>query len=210
MSPSRWRLRKLFRRPISAIAVPLARRQIRPNTITYVSLLVGFCAFLSLVAGRSFILFGLLVFVTGFLDGVDGAVARMSSSASSLGAFTDSSVDKVTELLLLLAIGLAFPSEEFLGLAVPLWVVLCAFSWLLTSYTRSRAEVLGAKDLDVGLGGRSERLFLLSVISLVGAVLWALVIGTLLGIATASYRFYYYGRQMAENDVHSGQIPESG
>jgi len=209
MSPSRWRLRRVFRKPISAIAVPLAHRGIRPNTITYVSLLVGLSALLALVVGRSPFLFGLLVFVTGLLDGVDGAVARLNSSASSLGAFTDSSVDKVTELLLLLAIGLAFPSEEFLGLTVPLWVVLCAFSWLLTSYTRSRAEVLGARDLDIGLGGRSERLFLLFIVSLAGAVLWALVIGTLLGIATASYRFYHYGRQIAEIDAHSEQSSRS-
>jgi phosphatidylglycerophosphate synthase len=150
---------------------------------------------LVLVLLHSELLYGCLVFLVGFFDGVDGAVARAGLRTSSYGALADSAVDKLAEIVLLLGIGLAFQTAVLLGLSVPLWVGVCISSWLFTSYLRSRAETLGATDLDVGLGGRSERLFILSILSTIGMTLYGLFAVTILGIATASYRFHVYGKQ---------------
>ncbi len=182
----------VFRRPVLFVAHLFVRAGVRPDTITYLSLFVAVLAWLLLMILRIPIVYGILVFTVGFLDGVDGAVARGGGTASNKGAFTDSFVDKVSEAVILLAIGAANSDEYFLGLSVPLWSGVCLSGWLLTSYARSRAEVLGAKDLDIGLGGRSERLLILSVFSVFGLLLWGLFVATLIGLLTAGYRYSSY------------------
>lgn len=194
--PSRFRVRRVFRGLVLTIARPLARAGVRPDTISFVGVFIALAASLSLILFQSSLLFGLLVFVTGLLDGVDGAVARETGSASESGAFTDSVLDKVSEILLLLGIMLAFSGNRVLGLSIEVWVLLAVSGWLMTSYTRARAESLGVQDLDIGLAGRSERLLILVVFSILGYLLWGLVTVSLVAIGTAAYRAFHYGRQL--------------
>jgi CDP-diacylglycerol--glycerol-3-phosphate 3-phosphatidyltransferase len=197
MSPSRFRVRGIFRGAVKRVAAPFIRAGVRPDTITYTTLFFAFLGMLTLLLTGSEPLFGLLVFLVGFFDGVDGAVARGSGRTSSAGAFTDSTIDKAAETILILSIVVVFYGDLLLGIPVAFWGIVCITSWILTSYTRARAEILGVKDLDVGIGGRSERLLTLSISSLLYCLLPGLVIVTFLGIGTASYRFYYYRLQLA-------------
>ena len=185
------------------VSRPFVARGIRPDTVTYLSSLFAFLAMLVLTVFKSQAAYAILVFLVGFFDGVDGAVARGSGMASSRGAFTDSLVDKVSEAIVVLAIPLAFPTVSFIGVGVETWSFICITGWLLTSYARSRAESLGVKDLDVGLGARSERLFVLFLFSVIGLVFVALAVVSIIGIGTAAYRFAFYRSQLRsekEND----------
>jgi phosphatidylglycerophosphate synthase len=196
-------LRHIFRGAVHRAARPFVARGIRPDTVTYLSSMFAFLAMLVLTLFKSQAVYAMLVFLVGFFDGVDGAVARESGMASGRGAFTDSLVDKVSEAIVILAIPLAFPTVLFIGISVETWSFLCISGWLLTSYARSRAESLGVKDLDVGLGARSERLFLLFLLSLCGLVFVALAVVSIVGIGTAAYRFVFYRNQLRserEND----------
>ncbi len=196
MSPSRFRLRRVFRRPIGFMARPFVKAGVRPDTITYFSLLVAVIAWLTLLIFDLPVEYGILVFIVGILDGLDGAVARGSGRASKGGALTDSVVDKAAEVVLLIAIATAYPEDTILGLSVNIWVALCISGWLLTSYSRSRAEALGVTDLDVGLGGRSERLLILAAFCFFKFLLWGLVVSTFLGLFTAGYRFNHYKAEL--------------
>jgi len=197
--PSKFRVRGVFRGLVFAIARPLARIGARPDSITYASLLFALAAFISLPLTQLQWLFGILVFITGVLDGVDGAVARLNNSSSRSGGFTDSVIDKVAETFILAGIALAFPNTILFGLSVSMWVIFAIFGWLMTSYTRARAEGLGVTDLDIGLGGRSERLLTLVIFSLFGLVLWGLVVVTIMGLCTAAYRLHHYKYQIQVN-----------
>jgi archaetidylinositol phosphate synthase len=196
--PSSIRVRGIFKGIILLIARPLARSGVSPDSVTFISLLFAFFAFLSLPLTHSALLYGVLVFATGLLDGVDGAVARLTNTSSSSGALSDSVIDKVSEMLVLSAIALEYQNSSFLGLDVSIWVLLAVFGWLMTSYTRARAETLGADDLDIGLGGRSERLLVLVIFSIFGFLLWGLVVVTFIGLGTAAYRLYHYKKQVSE------------
>jgi len=196
--PSKFRVRRIFKGLVWWIARPLARAGTRPNTITYFSLLLALLAALLLNLSGSSVVFGVLVFLSGLFDGVDGAVARERNVASDVGAFTDSVVDKVSEVLILGSIAVAYSGVSFLGIRVEWWVILAITGWLLTSYTRSRASSLGVIDLDIGLGGRSERLFVLVVFSVLNQLFWGLVIVSVMGIFTAGYRFYKYQGEIAQ------------
>ncbi|MHA2426126.1 MAG: CDP-alcohol phosphatidyltransferase family protein [Candidatus Thorarchaeota archaeon] len=206
MSPSRFRLRKVFRGPVLRVARPFIRMDIHPNSITYLSLLIAFIGFLSLILSGNEILFGILIFAVGFLDGVDGAVARGSGKASTTGAFTDSLFDKAAEALLILAIALRFSNVVIFGLYIDIWAFLCLFGWIMTSYSRSRAETMGVNDLDIGLGARSERLFILFIFSVLYLTQWGLIVVTIIGICTAAYRFYKYREELA---TQMSKSPES-
>ncbi len=201
--PSSFRVRRIFGGLVRTIARPLARAGLRPNTITYFSLLLSFLAALSLNLIESTLVFGLLVFFSGVFDGVDGAVAREMGLESEAGAFTDSVVDKMSEILILGSIAVRYAGTFFLGLAVELWVIVAISGWMLTSYTRARATSLGVSDLDIGLGGRSERLFTLVVFSVFEFLLWGLFVVSLMGLFTAGYRFYHY-----RNEISTTQQPQ--
>ncbi len=196
ISPSKFRVRGIFRGAVTRAARPLVKRNVRPDSITYTSVLLALLALLVLSLWNSQPLYGLLVFLVGFLDGVDGVVARESSLTSKAGALTDSLMDKVSEVILLLAISVSFETESVLGLSVSVWVVICITGWLLTSYSRSRAESLGVTDVDVGLGARSERLLTLVIFSLLSLIILGLVVVTIMGIFTAAYRFYHYKQEL--------------
>jgi archaetidylinositol phosphate synthase len=81
------------------------------------------------------------------------------------------------------------------------WVFVAITGSLLVSYTRSRAQAAGVVDTDVGLAARSERLFILVVMSCLvlvhpacpfGGVLLVAVLGHL----TVTYRVWYYWREL--------------
>ena len=167
LSPSKFRLRRAFSGLILRVARPLVSLGTRPDTVTYFTLLLSLCAALVLKLSQSQPIYGILVFLVGFFDGVDGVVARLSSQTSQRGAFTDAVVDRISEVFLLFGVLLTYPTDSILGLTVPILILVCVASWLITSYTRSKAENLGADDLDVGIGGRSERLFTLFLFSII-------------------------------------------
>jgi phosphatidylglycerophosphate synthase len=202
--PSKFRVRRIFKSLVWWIARPLAQAGVRPNTITYFSLLLALLAALILNITNSSIVFGVLVFLSGVFDGVDGAVARERNLTSDAGAFTDSVVDKVSEVLILGSIAIEFSGIVFLSLRVEWWVLIAITGWLLTSYTRSRASSLGVTDLDIGLGARSERMFTLVVFSILNLLLWGLVVVSLMGIFTAGYRFYRYQGEIVQRSKMDG------
>jgi phosphatidylglycerophosphate synthase len=187
----------MFKGLVVRVAHPLASLGVRPNTISYFTLLLSFIAVLVLKLSESQLIFGLLVFFVGFFDGVDGAIARLRSQTSPEGAFTDSVVDRISDVFLLFGVMLAYPNESILGISVPIWVLICTSSWLITSYTRARAESIEVEDLDVGIGGRSERLFSLFIFSILSLLLWGLLFVTIMGIATAAFRVHHYSGQLS-------------
>jgi phosphatidylglycerophosphate synthase len=195
ISPSKFRLRGIFRGVIIRVATPLANRGVSPNTITYLTLLFAVLAFLSLLEHVQ-ILYGIFVFLVGFFDGVDGAVARITNRASPFGGFSDSVVDKIAEVILIFSILISYPNELIFDIPLAWWVIICISSWLLTSYIRARAESYDVKDLDIGLGGRSERLFILCVFSLFNFLFIGLFLVSIIGVLTAAYRFHHYSQQL--------------
>jgi phosphatidylglycerophosphate synthase len=197
--PSKFRVRRIFKGLVLWIAHPFAKAGVRPNTITYLSLLLSFIAALLLSLTGIQLVFGIFVFLSGLFDGVDGAVARERNVASDGGAFTDSVVDKISEVLILGAIAVEYSGVIVLSVPVELWTIIAISGWLLTSYTRSRAAALGVSDLDIGLGARSERLFILVVFSILNQLLWGLVFVSIVGILTTGYRFYKYQHELTHH-----------
>ncbi|MDO8123556.1 MAG: CDP-alcohol phosphatidyltransferase family protein [Candidatus Hermodarchaeota archaeon] len=203
--PSRFRLRRVFGPLVRIVARGFIRLGISPNVISVLAFLLGLCAAIVVLLFHWYVIYALLVFCAGLLDGVDGEVARQTNQMSVTGGFFDSMLDRLVDVIVL------FP---FLWLLNPLpqlgptvwWVALAITGSLLVSYARSRAQAAGVTDTDVGLAARSERLFILVVTSLLVVVYPAfpylgLLLVAFLSHLTVMYRVLYYRRQLQAMDT---------
>lgn len=178
------------------VAELLARTSISPNTVTWFGFLVTIGATALIITGHLFAA-GFVVLIAGFLDMLDGALARHTNQASRFGALLDSTLDRLSDSLLLLGILVLYllreqsPIEAFI-------VVLALISSLLVSYIRARAEALGLK-CQVGLFTRAERVTVLALGLLLSqidyALITALVIIVLFSFITAGQRLLYVWQQ---------------
>jgi len=101
--------------------------------------------------------------ILAFFDVVDGAVARRTGTATEFGSFYDATLDRVADGAMLGGIMLFYawhrvPRQDLM-LVASLVALVATF---LTSYTRSRAELLGIGMRGVGWMERPERITLLA------------------------------------------------
>ena len=135
----------------------------------------------------------MLVILAAVPDLLDGALAKASEAASQRGAFFDSTVDRVTDAVLLGGVAWYLAGHESPHMSVLAFAVMAASS--LISYQRAKAESLGL-DAKGGLMERAERVVLLCIgllwDRLLVPVLWVMLALTLV---TAIQRFVKVWRQ---------------
>ena len=190
---------RYFELPLARL---LARLHISANAITLAGLVLsGGTAYL--LSQGWFLAGGLLLLLSSLTDTLDGAVARLTGTASASGAFLDSLVDRLSEAAVLLGLLVYYIQEDNTGAIVAVYLAL-VFSYLV-SYLRARAEGLGSTGT-VGLVTRPERIVLLAVglflddivtRDTVVVALWAIVA---LSALTAAQRLFYVLRHFSQEE----------
>ncbi|MFW9875644.1 MAG: CDP-alcohol phosphatidyltransferase family protein [Candidatus Thorarchaeota archaeon] len=162
--PSIFRLRFIFRPLVKLIAKGLIRIRVTPNLATIIMLCFSIFCFISLVIFHNLLLFSIFVFITGIMDGCDGAIARLTNKSTKFGGFFDSIMDRFSEFFIFLGL-LILSNGKFLWNIVDmkLIVFISFLASIMISYCRARAEVFFKGDFDIGLMARSERLFYLFI-----------------------------------------------
>lgn len=165
-------LRDGFVRLLRPIPRYLIARGVHPNTITTLGFLSTVTAGVMYFLGHVRIGGGLVI-VGGIFDILDGQVARGSQKSSVFGSFYDSTLDRISEILVFLGIfslyGGAHPEfnggrPQFTETWMVYVVALAMSGSLMVSYTRARAEALGL-DCKVGMMQRAERVVLIGLAS---------------------------------------------
>jgi CDP-diacylglycerol--glycerol-3-phosphate 3-phosphatidyltransferase len=174
----------------------LTRTAITPNALTWLGFLISLGAAALIVTGHLFAA-GFTVLVAGLFDMLDGALARHISRTTRFGAILDSTLDRITEAILLLSILVLYAREPstigviLVGIALP--------GSLLVSYIRARAEAAGV-ECKVGLFTRAERVVILALGLLLSQTGYALFIAlgiiALFSFFTAGQRLLYVWRQV--------------
>jgi len=166
-----------LRAPVYRIIDPvvdwMVRRRVHPNLLTtlgFVSVVgAGYLYHLDHVRWA-----GALVLLGGTWDIFDGQVARVSGLASKFGSFYDSTLDRISEIVVFL--GLLSLYNSYAREWADVWMVYVIFmamgGSIMVSYTRARAEGLGL-DCKVGLMQRPERVVLLGLGSLAFGLMWS-------------------------------------
>jgi len=144
------------------LLLPLGKKlkKIPANIITALGLIFALFAFLFFIfqALPLFIIISLVL--VEFFDQLDGVIARLQGP-TKLGAFLDSTLDRIGDYLIFFGIILGGYTDVYIGL-------ITLGGAFLTSYTRAKIESLGIPNLyGVGLLERTDRV----PIILLGSVL---------------------------------------
>jgi phosphatidylinositol phosphate synthase len=153
--------------------------------LTVLSLVANVVIGILIVQGYFFVP-GLLLIVAGLLDIFDGGVARGRGEESRAGAFLDSTMDRVCDVVLFSCIYWTLSREGDTAAAALTLTALVAS--LLVSYVRSEAEAAGI-SLTEGLMQRLERYVALMIaLTAPGAMIPIMALLTVLGLFTVVQR----------------------
>ncbi|MDD4409474.1 MAG: CDP-alcohol phosphatidyltransferase family protein [Candidatus Pacebacteria bacterium] len=145
-------LRKKFSSVSLAAGKTLGGMGLTPNHLTSLCLIFGLGASYAISQGM-FYLAIILLLVSGVMDFLDGSVARACNKETKFGGLFDSTVDKLTEILIYIALGLYDPS-------LLLGSCLAISTFMLSSYISKHAKASGGKG-GGGIIERKERIILL-------------------------------------------------
>jgi len=137
----------------------LSRTPITPSAITWFGFLLTVGAAALIITGH-LLAAGFVVLIAGYFDMLDGALARRTNQATRFGAVLDSTLDRLSEAVLLLGILALYAREQ--SITGILLVSVALIGSLLVSYIRARAEALGL-ECQVGLFTRAERVIVLAL-----------------------------------------------
>jgi CDP-diacylglycerol---glycerol-3-phosphate 3-phosphatidyltransferase len=137
----------------------LIESRLTPNAISITGLILNIVAAV-LVWQELFIVGGIAFIVGSVCDTMDGRYSRMSGKGTQFGAFLDSTLDRIEEGVVLIAVAAVFATDgnEFAAAAT----VAAVLASLMVSYTRARAEALGV-ECKVGIASRAVRVVILSI-----------------------------------------------
>lgn len=201
------KLRPLSNKAIRPFVAGADRLGVTPNMVTTFSVVVAALAGYALYLAGSdptwYLVGAALVLFTGFLDVLDGALARETGLAADSGDFLDHVLDRYGDVVILAGFALG-ADRPVLGMAVLAGV-------LLTAYLGTQGHALDLGRIYGGLLGRADILVLVGTISIVAAfanpplygftvVEWGLIVLVILSHITALQRFYWAWEELAERE----------
>ncbi|HPM42654.1 MAG TPA: CDP-alcohol phosphatidyltransferase family protein [Candidatus Omnitrophota bacterium] len=167
----------------------LAKTKITPDQVTVVGLLANCVVAYFIAQGSlSYLVIGMLIWIAGFFDALDGSVARYTGRVTKFGSFFDSVLDRYSDSVIYLGI-----LVYFLRLRNADYVILATVAMigsLAVSYVRAKAESLDL-ECEVGLMPRTARVVLLGAAFCIGQVFWGLLIIAVLAHLTVLQRILY-------------------
>jgi len=156
------KFKKVFEEIVASGIAPLASLGLTPNALTVMGLLASLAAawcYYNWWSNPMFLLAAAtLVLLSGFIDALDGVLARKTGKVSAFGGFLDSVADRYSDAVVLAAITIS-------GLCHPIWGMAAVIGSMMVSYARARAEAAGVSMAAVGLAERAERMILLVAVT---------------------------------------------
>jgi CDP-diacylglycerol--glycerol-3-phosphate 3-phosphatidyltransferase len=157
------KLEKARRTLANSVAPPLARLLARtpltPDALTWLGFFINVGAAV-LVAFDHFLAAGALVLAAGLFDLLDGALARLTNRVSRFGGILDSTLDRLSEAAVLLALLVVFARGQHVNSTLLVGVTLLGS--LMVSYIRARIEGMGI-ECGAGIFTRPERVVVLAL-----------------------------------------------
>jgi CDP-diacylglycerol--glycerol-3-phosphate 3-phosphatidyltransferase len=183
VSDYNWK-RRISVRVTTPLAKLLAHTPITPNVLTWMGFLLTCIA--AVIISRGYLLWGgIWVLVAGFMDMLDGALARNTGRVSRFGAVLDSTLDRLSEGVVLLGVIfiLARDGSE-LGAVLAGATLTLSFS---VSYIRARSEGMGV-ECSEGWFTRTERVIVIALGLMLNQIILSLFIVATLSLITATQR----------------------
>ncbi|OGO07673.1 MAG: hypothetical protein A2Y92_00915 [Chloroflexi bacterium RBG_13_57_8] len=196
------RIEKTRKTLANSVTPPLARllakTPLTPNILTWFGFLLTLGA-AALIVTDHLLAAGVVVLAAGLFDLLDGALARFTGRTTRFGAILDSTLDRLSEGALLLALLAVYTREQHV--AASLVVGATMLGSITVSYIRARMEGVGI-ECQAGFFTRSERVIVLALGLLLArytnALLAALSMIAVFSWVTVVERLVYAWRQTRE------------
>jgi CDP-diacylglycerol---glycerol-3-phosphate 3-phosphatidyltransferase len=199
---------------INAMVRALASAGVHPNILTGIGVSINIgCAVL--FGFGEFFWAGIVLIVANLFDMLDGNVARLTGNVTRFGSFLDSSLDRLSDMVVFLGIMIFYagnsPQHSLLNVALAGVGMIAS---VMVSYTTARSEGLGVKA-NVGFLQRPERIVLLIIGALstwdwnsdqflfnrMPQVLWVLAVGS---VWTMVHRMYFIWKEFRRMEEAAG------
>jgi len=187
-----------YRRKVDFFLEPIAKKiNMEANYISYLSLIFAIISaiFIYFSFRYHYFLFfsSFSVLINGFLDAIDGKIARIRKKESKKGDFIDHAIDRFSDAFIIGGIAISQWCNKFIGIAAVIAV-------LLTSYMGTQAQAIGYKRVYGGLLGRADRLIILFISIIIQYFVlkiysfyfieWVMLYFIFAGIITIVQRYY--------------------
>lgn len=153
------------------------RLGLTPNKVSFINLIFSFFILWGVVMasighnlnifteqplfGSWFFALGFLVIITGTVDGIDGAIARLLNTKSKSGAWLDNVIDRVSDILMIVCV---IPTNLLLvnGLDFNWLAWTNIFLVLIYEYMRAKHEGLGLHETKPFVGEKITRVLVIA------------------------------------------------
>jgi len=163
-----YKKREKFNKLSIKIGLIFSKLPLSPNQWTLISLILAILSFYFLI-NQKFLIALLFFFFTATIDFIDGSVARVTKKVTNLGAYLDTTIDRIVEFLMIFGLfSISYPIFIF---GSQIWLLLLLFGSMMTTYVKAAAfeKQIVKKELKGGFLERSERLILLFLIILISS-----------------------------------------
>ncbi|WP_282192912.1 CDP-alcohol phosphatidyltransferase family protein [Romboutsia ilealis] len=166
----------------------LLKLKLTPNNVTILALLLGISTSIFLYFDMQVVAV-IVLWISGYLDAVDGAMARRSNSSSSFGTLLDIVSDRIVEVSIVLVLGIKFIDVRY-NLIVLNACILMSMTIFLTVGALSEKKGVKSFYYQAGVAERSEGFIFFSLMILFPGYLRIITnIFSILIIVTAIQRF---------------------
>lgn len=156
--------RKYVEPIIESVANAFINRNISANKVTVLAFVLGISSGGWMLLGQPLIATAVL-WISGLLDAVDGAIARKTGTSSSWGALMDITFDRIVELSVIISLAVLYPQAR-LVLIMLTGSIIISMTVFLTVGALSKNTKNKAFYYQAGLAERTEGFIMSSLMML--------------------------------------------
>lgn len=143
----------------------LTKMRLSANQVTILALVVGLATSICIYFDKR-LLAVFMLWLSGYLDAVDGAIARNTNTTSMFGTLMDITFDRIVETSIILAIGLKYIDIR-INLIVLLIMIIISMTIFLTVGALAQKQGMKSFYYQAGVAERSEGFILFSLMILI-------------------------------------------
>lgn len=146
----------------------LLKLRLTPNGVSIIALIIGVLSSIFLYFDK-LILSVVFLWISGYLDSVDGAMARKKNLTSLFGTLLDITFDRIVELSIIFVLALKFQNSR-LYLLILTMMILISMTIFLTVGALAQNNGMKSFRYQAGLAERSEGFICFSLMILLSSI----------------------------------------
>ncbi|KZZ85794.1 CDP-alcohol phosphatidyltransferase family protein [Bacillus sp. SJS] len=180
--------RKYVQPAIDGTASVLLRWKLTANQVTGIAFLIGLSSGVFVYVGQPLLAVAVL-WISGFLDAVDGTMAR-KTKPSAWGTVLDITFDRVVEISVILGLAFAYPEAQWALLLLSVSIII-SMTIFLTVGALSEKQGVKSFYYQAGVAERTEGFILFSLMIIFsGQLVWMTLLFFAVEMFTAFQRLF--------------------